>query len=594
VFATGNHPEQSEGLLGGFDCILGNPPFLGDKKLNQAFGSNYISFLRTSYQPNGVYDLVTYFFRKIFFILKSTGYFSLISTNTIAQGDSRESSLDEIVNQGGRIVYSNPNVKWPGQASVYITLVSIFKGKWEKKFFIGNKEVKGISTLLSEGEKFNIPFSLIRNAQQSYIGNYLSGMGFCLNTDEAIGLMQNPKNSEVIFPFLNGEDLNSIPTQISNRYVINFFDFPLKREIGDKQRMFISKNEKGIRYASDYADCLKIIEQRVKPEREKKNDQRAKEFWWQHARPRMELYSRIHGQSSNLVVARTSKTLAFSLVPKQVFSDSLVVFSINEFSFFAILQSTKHEVWAWKYCTTMKTDLVYTPTNTFETFPFPEKISANQKRVLDIVGEDHHEHRRQLMLSMQLGLTKTYNAFHAPEIQTGITTEALQGLDKKAIEKKYGKELWNLWNHLQRTEGTCSLEEVIAGIIKLRELHVQMDEAVLEAYGWGDVQLRHNFYEVDYLPENDRIRYTIHPDARKEVLKRLLELNHQYFEKEARQGLHKEETVRKFYEQKGTPMPEEVSKWFEKGKAYKKPKTKSPKANEPQLGYGGLFDQLNE
>jgi len=86
-------------------------------------------------------------------------------------------------------------------------------------------------------------------------------------------------------------------------------------------------------------------------------------------------------------------------------------------------------------------------------------------------------------------------------------------LDKKAIEKKYGKEVWNLWNHLQKHVDVCTLGEAIAGIIELRGLHVLMDEAVLETYGWTDVRLRHDFYEVDYLPENDRVRYTIHPEA---------------------------------------------------------------------------------
>lgn len=116
-----------------------------------------------------------------------------------------------------------------------------------------------------------------------------------------------------------------------------------------------------------------------------------------------------------------------------------------------------------------------------------------------------------------------------------------------------------------------------------------MDYSVMEAYGWQDVQLRHDFYEVDYLSENDRVRFTIHPDARKEILKRLLELNHRIFEQEAREGLHKEETVRKFYELKGIPVPEEVSKWFKKGKTYKTKKANAPKVEEDLEGYGDLF-----
>ena len=96
----------------------------------------------------------------------------------------------------------------------------------------------------------------------------------------------------------------------------------------------------------------------------------------------------------------------------------------------------------------------------------------------------------------------------------------------------------------------CSIEEAITGVVKLRELHVQMDNAVLDAYGWGagsaqPIELKYDFYEVDYLPENDRVRYTIHPEARKEVLKRLLELNHQIHEEEVKAELGDKKEKRK-------------------------------------------------
>jgi len=65
-----------------------------------------------------------------------------------------------------------------------------------------------------------------------------------------------------------------------------------------------------------------------------------------------------------------------------------------------------------------------------------------------------------------------------------------------------------------------------------------MDETVLKAHCWNDIDFAHDFYEVDYLPENNRIRYTISPYARKEVLKRLLKLNHEIHEQEVKAGLH--------------------------------------------------------
>ena len=128
------------------------------------------------------------------------------------------------------------------------------------------------------------------------------------------------------------------------------------------------------------------------------------------------------------------------------------------------------------------------------------------------------------MITVQLGLTKAYNLFN----RNAITSTKVDNKDKIVQQ---------LVNHLEKNGGTVSLKESIVGIIQLRDLHVKMDSAVLEAYGWQDIALDHDFYEVDYLPENDRIRYTISPEARKEILKRLLELNHEIHEQEEKDGL---------------------------------------------------------
>ena len=187
-----------------------------------------------------------------------------------------------------------------------------------------------------------------------------------------------------------------------------------------------------------------------------------------------------------------------------------------------------------------------------ETFPFPKDITRHKEELLETIGETYHEHRKQLMLGMQLGLTKTYNLFHSND----ITAESINDKDKQVA---------SLQKHLEKTANTISFAAAIEGILDLRELHVQMDESVLDAYGWNNIKLRHAFYEVDYLPENDRVRFTIHPDARKDVLKSLLELNHKIHEEEVEQGL------------------------WDKKKAVSK---KSNVVNEPQAGYGGdLFNQ---
>ncbi|MBE0640039.1 MAG: restriction endonuclease [Bacteroidales bacterium] len=607
---------------GGFDCVLGNPPFLGGQKLSGYFGDPFLEWLKFQYAPIGAVDLVTYFFRRVFTVLTHGGFLSLISTNTIAQGRAREDGLDVIVKNGGTINHAVKSMKWPGLAAVEVALVTITRQDWKGKFTLSGKIVNQITPYLDDAETTGNPFPLKQNEGKSFQGSIVLGKGFVLEPHEAKALIaKDPRNKDVLFPYLNGDDLNNNPDQSHSRWVINFFDWPEEK-------------------AKTYPDCYEIIKQLVKPERQlQKNNSdglRRKKYWWQYGRNPISLYQTIAALERVLVSCRVSKYVNHTFVDYDpVFDVANTVVARSSFSAYALLQNTLHEQWAWKYASSLESRIRYLNVDCIDTFPFPQNSSKSQKEQFQKEGEAYYKHRRQLMLSMQLGLTKTYNAFHAPEVQPGITTAALQGKDKKAIEKQYGKEVWNLWNHLQRTPGACTIEEAIAGIVHLRQLHVQMDNAVLEAYGWGEkvasassatgspgtepvevpstqpaktlatepvevpphqtpinqtpINLNHNFYEIDYLPENDRIRYTIHPDARKEVLKRLLQLNHQLFEQEALEGLHKEETVRKFYEQKGTAIPEEVSKWFRKGKEYKKPKTIKANVNEANIGYGNLF-----
>ena len=494
---------------GGFDCILGNPPFLGGQKLSGTYGDNFLEFIKYEYSPIGAVDLVTYFFRRIFSILNTTGFQSLISTNTIAQGKAREDGLDVIVSQGGTINHAVKSMRWPGKAAVEVALVTITKQIWKREFTLTGKQVKVITPYLDDETTLGNPFQLYQNAGMCFQGSIVLGQGFVLTPDEAQNLIRlNPKNEEVVFPYLNGEDLNNRSDQSPSRWVISFFDWEEWR-------------------AKQYSECYKIVEEKVKPERQRwKTDSNGIEIegeyalrkplpqkWWIYGEKRPALYSAIEKLDKVLVVALISKTAGFTFVPRNtIFSNKVEVFALSEYFHFSFMMSTLHNVWAWKYSTTMKSDLNYTPNTTFETFPFTKIATPDQKIKLNEIGHSYHEFRKDLMMNTQLGLTKVYNLFH------------LQYLTSVDIEKQS-----------KQPREVC--EQAHQDIIKLRELHVQMDQAVLEAYGWQDIQLRHNFYQVDYLPENDRVRYTIHPEARKEILKRLLELNHKIHEEEVKAGL---------------------------------------------------------
>jgi hypothetical protein len=501
----------------GFDCILGNPPFLGNRKLKGTFGETFLDWVRYYFAPAGAIELVGYFFRRIFDIIKPQGFQALIATNTIAQGEAREGSLEVILNKGGSINFAIRSMRWPGLAAVEVALVTVYKGKWNQEFVLGNKVVKQISAYLDDAETTGNPYPLVQNADKSFQGSIVLGKGFVLEPHEAMKLVQkNPKNKDVLFRYLNGEDLNTNPDQSPSRWVINFFDWSEEK----------CRNE--------YPDCFEIIERQVKPERQRRDEKGnyvlrkpLPEKWWIYADKRPKLYSVISQLRRVLVINRHSKITTFEFLPANlIYSDATVVCANDTLFVFSILNSSLHEIWGWKYGSTMGSGtLRYTPSDCFQTLPFPQNNTFKQE--LEHIGSKYYDHRKKLMLKMQLGLTKTYNQFNNKQLAV------IDGdLPEKEIEKKYGKETLNLWNHLRRTENTCSFIEAVEGIVELRRLNKGMDETVLKAYGWTDLNLAHDFYEVDYLPENDNIRYTISPAARREILKRLLKLNHEIHEKE--------------------------------------------------------------
>jgi len=533
---------------GGFDCILGNPPFLGGQKLSGTYGLAQLEYLKQAYAPIGAVDLVTYFFRRIFTLVKEKGFQSLISTNTIAQGSAREGGLDVIVAQGGSINHAVRSMKWPGIAAVEVALVTITKQPWKGKFILAGKEVSTITPYLDDAATLGNPLPLKQNAGKSFQGSIVLGKGFVLEPQEADELIRkNPKNREVLFPYLNGDDLNSNPDQTPSRWVINFFDWSEEK----------CKN--------DYPECFDIVERLVKPERYKQNREIRKKLWWQFAEKAPKLYRTIKKLEVALVIAKTAKYIGVFFVNNSfVLDQSLTIWVDKRLFILSIIQSTLCDIYSKYYGTTQETRPRFN-VEILETFPFPQNLSQLQEEQLNRFGESYHEHRKQLMLAMQLGLTKTYNLFHAQLLRPLASEE--EQLDDKALQKLFAKDAAHLRKHLAKTPGTITINEAVTGILKLRNLHIQMDNAVLEAYGWQDLNLRHDFYEVEYLPENDRIRYTIHPDARREILKRLLELNNKIHEREVADGL-----------------------WEKKGKNLSPKKVKNNLDDVSIVRYQGLFD----
>ena len=450
---------------GGFDAIVGNPPFIGGQRITGAFGQPYRDYLveHIAGGQRGSADYVAYFFLRAEGLLKSGGTSGLLATNTIAQGDTREVGLDQMTAQGATVYRALPSRKWPGEANLEVAHVWFRKGQWAGPFLLDDVAVDGITSQLQPpGGVSGRPYRLAANHGKSQIGSYVLGMGFVLEPEEAQRLLdKDPRNRDVLFPYLSGEDVNSRWDQSPSRWVINFRDWPIEK-------------------AMEYSDCFEIVERLVKPDRARlaNGDATARDRarrWWQFARPSRNLYAMLAGFERVLVRARVSSHPTTTFMPSgSVFSEQTVVVASSGNADFSALQSTFHGDWYRRYGSTLETRLRYTPSDCFETFPFPLSLDA-----LESIGERYDSHRRDIMVARRQGLTTTYNRFHSPH-------------------------------------------EVSHDIAALRALHVEMDYAVATAYHWTGLDLGHGFHQT-----KQGIRYTISEAARRTVLDRLLALNHE-------------------------------------------------------------------
>ena len=578
-------PEVFDRENPGFDAFVGNPPFLGGKRIGTVQGNQYRDWLADLHEcSSSNADIVAHFFRRAFDLLRYGGGLGLVATNTVAQGDTRSSGLRWICEHGGEIYRATKRVKWPGEAAVVVSVLHIAKAgtaadlgamgglaeddiandrlaaaRLARAKVLDGAVVDNITAFLFHGGGHADPAGLKANAGKSFSGSYILGMGFTFDDTDKKGVasplaeMQrlieaDPRNRKAIFPYIGGEEVNTSPTHAHHRYVINFRDYPLRRKHSPVSwaNMDEQEREECLRtgqvpddypdpVAADWPALLAIVVQRVKPERMKVNRKALRERWWQYADKRPGLYSTITDTGRVLVNSQVSAYLQFTFAPaNMVFAHTTYVYSFESYAAFSVLQSQPHEIWARFLGSSMKDDLRYTPSDCFETFPFPDCTPKAERQLcsrpvdgtddigvpalgdksakatgqpdgwasnpnLEAVGQAYYEYRAALMVRNGEGLTKTYNRFHDPY-------------------------------------------EDDPEIGRLRELHAAMDRAVLDAYGWCDIHTDCEFlldYEIDEATWGRKkrpYRYRWPDYIRDDVLARLLALNAECAAEEARSG----------------------------------------------------------
>jgi hypothetical protein len=485
-------PEVFERENAGFEAFVGNPPFLGGRNLTATQGEVYSNWILSLHENStGGADLVAHFFRRAFDLVRLEGAFGLIATNTIGQGDTRATGLRWICQHGGEIFAAKKRVKWPGLAAVVVSTLHVMKGAFPGRKLLDDREVETITAFLFHRGGHNDPARLLANANMSFQGSIILGMGFTFDDTDKKGIAtplaemrrlidKDRRYAEVIFPYIGGEEVNTSPTHAHHRYVINFGE----------------RSEEECR--QHWLSLLAIVEERVKPERAAKTKDMAAWPWWRYWRTRQELYDAVAGLERVLVICRHQPQWSISfMAASSVFAESLIVISLDTNAAFSAIQSRPHEIWVRFFASSLEDRLRYTPSDCFETFPFPENWETEP--ALEAAGKAYYEFRAELMVRNNEGLTNTYNRFHDPD-------------------------------------------ESDADILKLRELHAAMDRAVLDSYGWSDMKTKCEFlldYEIDEEEWGDKKkpwRYRWPDEVRDEVLARLLELNAERAKEEARSG----------------------------------------------------------
>jgi hypothetical protein len=502
------------------EAFVGNPPFAGKNGISASGGPAYLPWLQTVHAgAHGNADLSAHFFRRAASLTGKHGTIGLIATNTIGQGDTRATGIQHLVRHGFSIFDATVNLPWPGDAAVTVSVVQLASGAPSKMVEpqLDGVAVSAINSRLRPKPERGDPSALMSNATGAFVGTYVLGMGFTLTpSDRDTLIAKDTRNAERIFPYLGGEEVNTSPMQSHERYVISFGQM----ELAEAER---------------WEDLIAIVREKVKPERDQLKDnadgRHRKEHWWQFGRWTPALYAAIAPLSRCLVTSRVSKHLIFSYQPSdRIFSEQLYVFPLEPYTPFAVLQSRIHEHWARLLSSSMKTDLRYSASDCFETFPFPHPDPKSVIPELETLGEALYTARAAYMLNTDQGLTKTYNALKDPT-----------NTDPR--------------------------------ILALRAQHEQLDAAVLAAYGWSDIPV------PPYCPlaPEDAAQLTAFED---EIIDRLFLLNEARFKSEA--ALGRATQPKKNKPAKRAASPKSAAATAER------PRAKRGKKNSPPDGQGSL------
>ncbi|MEU5402622.1 type IIL restriction-modification enzyme MmeI [Streptomyces sp. NPDC005963] len=461
----------------GFDAVVGNPPFIPGKRISSTLAHSYREYL-VNRIGNGVRGNADLcaYFLLRYLALAPTGRSGVIATNSIAQNESREVGIDQAKASGWNVYRAIKSQPWPGTAALEVSLL----------WLGGQRNGKEIP-ILDGCAVLGITSGLDAESRAS-------GKPYPLAVNED-RCFQGVTLRGMGFTLQPQQAQDLIKNDIRNKDVL--FPYIGGEDLNSRpdfsaSRWAINFHDWTEERSRSYGDAWNIVESKVKDDREKVAPGSQTKFWhfW---RPRPEMRKAISGLSKVIVVVRHTKTMTPALLPTdQIFSDALCVVASDSHAQLALLSSSIHVGWAIRWGSSLKGDPRYTPSDVFETFPHPELTNR-----LTAAGNSLENSQRTATGTRTLGLTKIYNSVH------------------------------------DESDHSPDIELV-------RKAHIEVDQAVAEAYGWEDIDLKHGFYTTRQGP-----RFTIAPEVQVEILDRLLEMNHTRHDAEVRRGMHTPEAKRR-------------------------------------------------
>lgn len=418
----------------GFDCIIGNPPFLGGKKIATVAGSNFESFIKYDLNgQKGAADLSAHFVRRAWTLLKVGGTLGLIATDRIGQGDTAEMSLG-IISKNGTIYRAKSNFPWPGKAATGTAIVWAGKStiSHEISRILDGQRVEQISANLSNTSEADVNRALqLPHSFSAGMGVGLYGEGFILEEGDALLGLLSAEERNKLRPFVNGQTLMSgIP---SRKWAIDVGDINNETELFEK-----------------YPNLARHLRETVLPVRELVTSQVHEERYWAFWDKRESLFAQVDALDRFVLATKDTRVpvFQFSEDAYPIYSDTVVVIATDSATTLGALSSSIHSAWFEKTRTGRGSASRYVVTRCLKTFPFPTDFES------------------QLIESTDVFL----NVRSSLQQETKSMTQLYNQLDDQDLNNE--------------------------SISALRDAQVELDHAVLRSYGWDDMKLIHAFEEL--------------------------------------------------------------------------------------------------